>query len=111
MASAFFPLLLPATLAKPQIGLPVALTHLSPRGVLACAILLIVSLVAIPKWPWLWVHQPTNYQHFIPLLVLPGPLLALALLRYRKRDAWLSVSDGVHAPTLVFRYAGALADP
>src|SRR5882672_6737990 len=33
-ASAFFPLLLPVTMAKPQIGLPVFLTHLSRRGVI-----------------------------------------------------------------------------
>jgi hypothetical protein len=89
MASAFFPLLLPATLVKPQIGLPVALTHLSRRGILACAGLVLVSLIVAPRWPLLWVHQLGNYQHFIPLLVLPGPLLALALLRYRERDAWL----------------------
>lgn len=89
MASAFFPLLLPATLVKPQIGLPVALTHLSRRGILACAGLVLVSLIVAPRWPLLWVHQLGNYQHFIPLLVLPGPLLALAMLRHRERDAWL----------------------
>ena len=33
--------------------------------------------------------QAHNYEHFIPLLVFPGPLLLLALLRYRDRDAWL----------------------
>jgi hypothetical protein len=35
------------------------------------------------------LRQAGNYDHFIPLLVLPGPLLLLALLRYRERDAWL----------------------
>jgi hypothetical protein len=89
MAGAFFPLLLPVTMAKPQIGLPVALTHLSRRGVLACAALVAVSLILIPRWPWLWLHQPGTYQHFIPLLVLPGPLVALALWRYHDKDAWL----------------------
>jgi len=89
MASAFFPLLLPVTLVKPQIGLPVALTHLSRRGILACAALAALTLVVMPKWPLLWIHQLGNYQHFFPLLVLPGPLLALALWRYRERDAWL----------------------
>ena len=89
MASAFFPLLLPATLAKPQIGLPVALTHLSRRGIIACIALVLISLIAVPRWPLLWMRQLGNYQHFIPLLVLPGPLLALALWRYRQRDAWL----------------------
>ena len=43
----------------------------------------------MPRWPLLWVHQFGNYEHFVPLLVFPGPLLALALWRYRDRDAWL----------------------
>ena len=88
-AAAFFPILLPATLAKPQIGLPVALTHLSRRGVLACAGLATLTLIVLPKWPLLWIHQVGGYQHFIPFLILPGPLLALALWRFRDRDAWL----------------------
>lgn len=48
MASAFFPLLLPATLAKPQIGLPIAITHLTRRGALACLVVVIVSLLLRP---------------------------------------------------------------
>ena len=88
-ASAFFPLLLPATMAKPQIGFPVALTHLSRRGVAACLVFGLVSLILMPRWPWLWTKQLGNYQHFIPLLVLPGPLLLLALWRFRDRDSWL----------------------
>ncbi|MBZ5721897.1 MAG: hypothetical protein LAO03_16105 [Acidobacteriia bacterium] len=89
LASAFFPLLLPATMVKPQIGLPVALTHLSRRGVAACIVVLLVSLAIMPRWPALWIGQLGYYQHFIPLLVLPGPVLILALLRYRDRDAWV----------------------
>jgi hypothetical protein len=88
-ASAFFPLLLPATMAKPQIGLPVFLTRLSRHGLLACAVVAVASLAVMPGWPSLWLKQTGNYEHFIPLLVLPGPLLLLALLRYRTRDAWL----------------------
>jgi hypothetical protein len=88
-ASAFFPLLLPVTMAKPQIGLPVFLTHANRRGILACLALGALTLVFIPNWPLLWLRQLGNYQHFIPLLVLPGPLLLLALLRYRDRDAIL----------------------
>lgn len=88
-ASAFFPLLLPITMAKPQVGLPVLLTRLSRNGVLACAVLLAASLAWMPHWPWLWLRQARNYEHFIPLLVLPGPLLVLALLRHRDRGAWL----------------------
>jgi hypothetical protein len=89
MASAFFPLLLPATMAKPQIGLPVFLTHVSKRGVLACLAWGLVSLIVMPRWPLLWMKQFGYYQHFVPILVLPGPLLLLALLRYRDRRAIL----------------------
>lgn len=90
-ASAFFPLLLPATMAKPQLGLSVALTRLTRRGILACAAVALLTLVALPRWPLLWLGQLKNYEHFIPLLVLPGPLLALALWRYRDKDAWFLV--------------------
>jgi hypothetical protein len=89
MASAFFPWLLPATMAKPQVGLPVFLTHASRRGVAACCLVGALSLVLMPRWPLLWIAQIKNYEHFIPLLVLPGPLLLLALFRYRNRDAML----------------------
>ena len=87
LASAFFPLLLPVTMAKPQIGLPVAVTHLTRRGVVACLVVLLATLLWMPRWPVWWFHQFGNYEHFIPLLVLPGPLLALALWRYRDPDA------------------------
>jgi hypothetical protein len=90
-ASAFFPLLLPVTMAKPQIGLPVFLTRLSRRGLLACAVLAAASLAVMPNWPVLWLRQTANYEFFIPMLILPGPLLFLALFRYRDRDALLLV--------------------
>lgn len=86
-ASALFPLLLPATMAKPQIGFPVALTRLSKIGIFACAVVLALSFAVLPRWPWLWIAHFGEYQRFIPLLVFPGPLLLLALLRHRDRDA------------------------
>jgi hypothetical protein len=88
-ASAFFPLLLPFTMMKPQVGLPVFLTRLSRRGLVACALAAGLSLIVLPQWPRLWLGQAHDYEHFIPLCVFPGPLLALASLRYRERDAWL----------------------
>jgi hypothetical protein len=88
-AAAFFPLLLPVTMAKPQIGLPVFLTHLTRRGLMACTFLAALSLIVMPSWPVLWIREFGNYEHFIPMLVLPGPLLLLALLRRHDRDARL----------------------
>src|SRR5271165_4004046 len=90
-AGAFFPLLLPAAMAKPQVGLPVFLTRLSRRGVLACTTVGLLSLIALPRWPLLWLGQLGYYQHFFAILILPGPLVLLALWRYRDRDAWLLV--------------------
>jgi len=88
-AGAFFPLLLPVTMAKPQVGLPILLTRISRRGLGACLMVGLASLILMPSWPLAWLRQTGNYQHFIPLLVLPGPLLLLALMRYRNRDALL----------------------
>jgi hypothetical protein len=56
---------------------------------LASAAVALLSIVIMPEWPWAWLRQGRNYEHFIPLLILPGPLLLLALVRYRNRDAWL----------------------
>jgi hypothetical protein len=94
-ASAFFPLLLPVTMAKPQVGLPVFLTRVSRRGLWACAAVAALSLAVMPTWPLLWWKQTGNYEHFFPLLVLPGPLLMLALLRYRDRDALFLLSSAI----------------
>ena len=89
VAAAFLPPLLPATLAKPQIGLPVLLTRFSRRGILACIVVIALSFLFLPNWPVLWLGSLHQYARFFPLLVLPGPLLALALFRYRSNDARL----------------------
>ncbi len=86
---AFFPALLPLVMAKPHIGLPVALAYLTQRGVLLCLVFGVVSLLVMPSWPFRWLSQVSDYQRFIPVLVLPGPLLLLALLRVQSPDARL----------------------
>jgi hypothetical protein len=89
MCAAFFPLALAFCVVKPQIGAPVAFTQLSRPGLIAAATLLIISFVLRPRWPLEWIPQLHGYQHFIPLLIVPGPILALALWRWRDRDALL----------------------
>src|SRR5580658_10451012 len=88
-AGAFFPFLMPLAMAKPQVGLPVFLSRLSRRGLLACLFVGVLSLILLPRWPILWMAQLGYYQHFIAILILPGPLVLLALWRWRDRDAWL----------------------
>lgn len=87
LATVFLPLLLPATLTKPQLGVPILLTASTKRGLLLSAAILGLSLIVMPAWPWHWTANLGRYNHFVPLLVFPGPLIALAALRYRKRDA------------------------
>jgi hypothetical protein len=87
LAGAFFPFLLPVALAKPQLGLPVALTTPTRWGLTACGVLLAFTFVIMPGWPRLWTGHFHLYERFIPLFVVPGPMLALALLRWRERDA------------------------
>jgi hypothetical protein len=95
-ASAFFPWLLPATMAKPQVGLPIFLTRLSRAGIWACVALALATLAVMPNWPLLWwKHAAGNYQHFFPLAVIPGPILLLSLWRYRQRDAQLLLLSAV----------------
>jgi hypothetical protein len=89
MAGAFFSLLLPLTTTKPQIGLPVLLTHWNKRGILACLVFLGITFLVMPAWLKYWLVQAVRYEHYIPLVILPGPLLLLALLRYRERGAQL----------------------
>jgi hypothetical protein len=90
-AGALISWLLPATIAKPQIGLPVFLTHLSRRGLIACILVALFSLLLMPTWPARWLSEIGNYEYFIPILLLPGPALLLALLHRNDRDSHLLV--------------------
>jgi hypothetical protein len=88
-AVVLLPSLLPLALLKPQIGLPVILTNLTWRRAAACAAFLLLTFLIFPLWPLSWWGRSSLYDGVIPLLALPlGPLMALALLRWRERDAW-----------------------
>lgn len=87
MCAAFFPLVSGAWIAKPNIAAPVAITYGTRKGLVASAVLLAASLIWLPRWPVEWVRQLGGYQHYFPLLTIPGPLLLFALWRYRDCDA------------------------
>jgi hypothetical protein len=86
-AVALYPSLLPLTLVKPHIGAVIAITHLTRRRVAACIAFGLLSLVVDPTWPLRWLPQTSTYEGMVPLLVLPGPLLLLALTRWRDERA------------------------
>lgn len=84
------PGLLPLTLVKPQIGLPVALLKMTWRRAIACAAVVIATLVLDPTWPLRFYPLAQRYSGFIPLATLPvGLLILLAVLRWREERARL----------------------
>lgn len=89
VASALLPWLLPLCTVKPNIGAPVFATHMNWRSVLAAAVLLLASLLILPSWPLDWHHNSSQHTIFMPLFWFPGFLVALAVLRWRARGAWL----------------------
>lgn len=96
-AAWFFPMLAPLmVLVKPNIALPVAVNRLTWRGLSIAGGVLIVSLIIYPSWPWRWIEMTRGYDRIIAVLGLPfGPLLALALLRWRDERARLLLAMSV----------------
>jgi hypothetical protein len=89
MASAFLSFLGPASMAKPQLGLPIALTYFGKKSVGLCLLVALLSFIVLPQWVSLWLTQLGRYSRFVPLLVFPGFLLVLTLLRYKESEARL----------------------
>jgi hypothetical protein len=85
VAVALMPALLPLALAKPHVALPIFLTRLTLRRVIACVAFVLLSLAIDPTWPLrLTGRIPTPGDYLPPLAALPlGPLLLLAALRWR----------------------------
>ncbi len=97
-------------LIKPQLALPFAVTQKPTRiGLLLAGILLLVSLAFYPSWPMEWLKTVHNFIGFPPLFILPlGPILLLALIRYRDKRAWLLVFLAAMPQRMVYDQLGVL---
>ena len=84
MAAATLPWLFPIIIAKPNLGLPVALRRASQPGFWVGAgiaiLLALVSVVWAPAWPAIWWHSMAGFQSFVPVATIAGCLLLLALI-------------------------------
>jgi hypothetical protein len=90
LAAAYLTWLYPVVLLKPQLGLPVGIMTFGNRRALVAAALGLLSFAVMPDWVARWWPQAQGYDGFVPLFVLPGPLLLLALRRWRTIPArWL----------------------
>ncbi|HJZ50318.1 MAG TPA: hypothetical protein VKE41_24275 [Roseiflexaceae bacterium] len=108
LAITLLPVLLPLFLVKPHIGLPTMLTRLTWRRALACVGFGLISLAIDPLWPLRWWSNAQGYTGFIPLLVVPGPLLLLVLARRQETRgrflllAGLMPQRGFYDPLVLF---------
>lgn len=78
-------------LLKPTLGIPLGLNHLTLRGLVAAAVIGIVSLLILPSWPIDLLHnlELDAHRHTIPLLTLSGVPLLVAARCWRRRPARL----------------------
>jgi hypothetical protein len=95
MAAASLPWLFPVVIAKPNIGLPVALRSATFAGVISAAALTIITIILVPGWPVTWWHGMAGYQSFLPVASGVGCLLLLALARYKDKDSRFLLLMGV----------------
>lgn len=91
MATAFLPLLSPLALCKPNVGVAALLRRRTPLGIALLGAAGLLSLAVMPSWPFEWLSnlRLAGPQYRMPLAVLPGPLLLLALWLWKDRDARL----------------------
>ncbi len=103
---------LPILLIKPQLAFPFALTQRPNRlGLILTALLLLISLIIYPSWPFEAMESlhMQNYTGFQPLFLLPfGPLILLALIRYRDRRAWMLVLMALLPQRMAYDQLGVL---
>jgi hypothetical protein len=92
LASAFAPTLGGLAVAKPTIAAAAFAYGLRRRFLVSAAVVLLASLAIAPGWPNEYVAEVgarTTANYHIPLLVFPGVVLPLALLRWRRPEARL----------------------
>jgi hypothetical protein len=77
---------------KPNIGLATFAFAPRWRGLAAILLLVLVSVLILPSWPLQWIRallEGSAGRHMPPLLMLPGPLILLAALFWRKPEGRL----------------------
>lgn len=86
---ALVPALLPLSLAKPNVGLPLLLAAPTRRSVAWSAVLVLVSVAVLPSWVFDWLGNARQHTVFVPALVFPGMIVLLAAWRWRDPRARL----------------------
>ena len=103
VAAALAPALAPLALAKPNLGIPVLITHGDRRQWLRALYFVVLTLPLLPSWPLDWLHNLQHQSHYpMPLQVFPGIVLLLALLRWHDPAARLLLAMAIMPQRLWF---------
>ena len=87
---------------KPTIGLACFCYRPTWRSFASGLMILALSLALMPSWPWEWLSNLEWVQRHPPALLTPGGfVLALAVLRWRQREARLLLAMAC-VPQLLF---------
>jgi hypothetical protein len=80
-------------IAKPTIGLALFAAFPRWKTAIGCSVVLILAVIVRPAWVADWRATFSSAPHVVaPILRTGGPLLLLALLRWRRADARLLVA-------------------
>lgn len=89
-AAALLPSLGFLAVAKPNLGIATFLLRPSWSLIIGCLLLTLLSLAIRPTWPVEWLREVRDVKsRMIPLLTPVGPILLLALSRWRRPEARL----------------------
>ncbi len=89
--------------AKPNLGLAAWLYRPNIRAIVAGVIIVAISLAILPSWPLDWYHNISSRpEKFIPIKTAFGPLLLLAAVRWKRREARLLLAMACVPQALFF---------
>jgi len=96
-AALFFPWISILSVGKPQAAVPILASTTDSRSYKAAIIgaiwLIAVSLLLMPTWPQSWIANVWASRYMdAPITRSGGFLIALALVRWRRPEAWLLVA-------------------
>jgi hypothetical protein len=87
---------------KPTLGLACFVYRPTWRAVASGCAILLLSLALMPHWPWEWLENLAYVQKHPPAILTPGGwIIALAVLRWRQREARLLLAFAC-VPQLLF---------
>lgn len=88
--------------AKPNLGAAALMLRVSPRAIALAVAITVASVAVLPAWPAEWMANLARLEaHPAPLFTPAGCWLAVALLRWRCREARLLLAMAV-VPQLLF---------